>query len=386
MKKMIYITNIPTPYRTFRFNQLSNILLEQGIELEVLYMNISEPDREWKFKSDEITHQYQIFSYTKVKNILGMWFHLCPKLHRYLLTCDYDYAVLGGLASPAHFIASMLLNKKKVNILSVESNVESIGNKGKLVTSVKQYLMRKFSYFQVTGPRSIDFIKHYVPNLKHENIVTLPNVINEPLFFHTDPEEIDLFIANRFDECKSKGERIVLIPARLIEVKGLIPFLKALTKNLDLHFFIAGEGELRKSIETYIEKNQLKVTLLGNQTPRQVVCMMKHADIIALPSQSDASPLSVIEALYCGVPLLISKNVGNIDEVLVENENGWSFEFDNIEESKAAITKANDTSDDELKKMGKRAKQIFDNNFHSEKVLKNYLNKLLTLEKTHYVR
>ena len=376
MKKMLYITNIPTPYRNYRFNKMVALFREQGISLEVLYMNASEPDRNWVLDKDAMRHPYQIFSTRKVGNGLGMWLHTSLKLQWYLLRADYDVAVLGGLASPAHFMASLLLKKGKVNVLSVESNMDSIANKGGLATKVKQYLMRRFAFFQVTGERSIEFIAHYVPDLDREKVLTLPNVIDEEVFANTNTEVLPTQLLDKIQEQKSQGNRVILIPARLIEVKGLLPFLTCLRKEDKVFVVIAGEGELRPQIEKLIRDNELNVSLLGEVNQAQVAGLMKLTDFMALPSRSDASPLSVIEAISCGVPLLVSRNIGNINDVLKTGVNGWSFAYDNPAQTRAAISSALTVTEPEYQEMRTQAVNLFKQRFATDVVLKNYLDSL----------
>ena len=379
MKKLIYITNIPTPYRNYRFNEMTKCFAEQGIEVEVLYMNASEPDRNWTIDHDDMQHNYHVFSRNKVIYRMGMWMHFSPKLQWYLLTKSYDIAVLGGLASPAHFIASVLLKRKSLRILSVESNLSSIGNKGTIATKVKSLLMRRFDFFQVTGVRAIDFIGHYVPELKPQNIVTLPNVINEPLFHEADPKDLDSKLSDLISKQKAAGNKTILIPARLIDEKGLLPFLSAMKASDKLAVFIAGDGKLKETLDNLIKRNNLNVFMLGGVTPATVAAMMKTVDFLALPSKSDPSPLSVIEAISVGLPLLISKNVGNYEDVLRESENGWGFEFDNKDETRAALIKAAHLNADLHQNMRIKARELFTQNFSTQKVLNRYLDELKRL-------
>ena len=46
--KLIYITNIPAPYRIKRFNSMVPIFREEGIEFEVWFLAENEKNRNWK--------------------------------------------------------------------------------------------------------------------------------------------------------------------------------------------------------------------------------------------------------------------------------------------------------------------------------------------------
>ena len=124
-KKLAYVTNIPTPYRDFRFRILSDCLLEHGIELEVLYMAHSEPGRYWD--SSKLRYGYKSKVYKNFGFNVGSkrFFHFNPGLVYDLYVKRYDYVIIGGVASPSH-ILSALFAKSKNKIMSVESNVHNI--------------------------------------------------------------------------------------------------------------------------------------------------------------------------------------------------------------------------------------------------------------------
>ncbi len=48
------------------------------------------------------------------------------------------------------------------------------------------------------------------------------------------------------------------------------------------------------------------------------------ADVVLMPSQTEASPIAALEALACGIPVLISA-ASNTDRVLVPGQHGWEI-------------------------------------------------------------
>ena len=73
MNKVLYITNIPTPYRQKRFNTMSKIFPLYGLDLEVIYMAKSEPNRNW------IVDKIPLITITKY------FLEFIPQLEIYLL-------------------------------------------------------------------------------------------------------------------------------------------------------------------------------------------------------------------------------------------------------------------------------------------------------------
>lgn len=122
---------------------------------------------------------------------------------------------------------------------------------------------------------------------------------------------------------------VVGIIARLAPVKQHYLFLKAakiaLDKGADIQFLLCGDGilmdELKKmSYKLGIEKN---VVFTGFVEDMQEIYSV--IDISVLTSKTEGMPMSIIESMAFGVPVVASK-VGGIPEVVNHGENGFLFE------------------------------------------------------------
>ncbi|MDQ9094044.1 glycosyltransferase family 4 protein [Pseudoalteromonas haloplanktis] len=378
MKKLLYITNIPTPYRNYRFNKMSAVLSKYGIHLQVLFMNSTESDRNWLLQTEKMNYDFKIFSTKKVKKFMGMWLHFPIDLFKYISLSEesYDYLVLGGLASPAHLWISLNLKSEKNNILSVESNVESIQNRGVVAKTVKKWFIDKFEVFQVTGKKATEYIEFY-SNRNTKNIITLPNVIDEALF--ENPEKLNANYEDIILKERQNGNQVWLLPARLIPKKGIVPFLYGLKESDNVSVLIAGVGGLEEDIKRIISDKKINVNLLGYVQSNQIPSLMMASDFLLLPSMSDPYPLSVIEASFLGVPLIVSKNIGNYQEVLTENKNGWGFTISDQSDIRRVIEQALNTTQSERLEMGKAGRINYLERFQSDKVITEYIKQIINL-------
>ncbi|WP_349393483.1 glycosyltransferase, partial [Clostridium perfringens] len=57
-----------------------------------------------------------------------------------------------------------------------------------------------------------------------------------------------------------------------------------------------------------------------------------------LPSYKEAMPISILEAMSCGVPI-ISTKVGSIPELVIDGENGFLFNAGNINQFNEKLLK-----------------------------------------------
>lgn len=104
----------------------------------------------------------------------------------------------------------------------------------------------------------------------------------------------------------------------------------------DAHWIVVGDGPERENIENVAAELDVtdRVHLLGTRhdTPELVAAL----DVFALSSLNEASPVSILEALACGVPV-VATDVGSIAESIVEGETGMLVASEDQDGFAAAI-------------------------------------------------
>ena len=124
-----------------------------------------------------------------------------------------------------------------------------------------------------------------------------------------------------------KNKKVILFLGRIAQKKGLDILVKAFNllsrERKDLHLVIAGgDGAgYRRKVTNLIEKLGLqdKVTFTGVLSGREKLQAYTGSDIFALASHSENFGMSVIEAMACGLPVVISDKVGIYREVKDRN-------------------------------------------------------------------
>lgn len=88
------------------------------------------------------------------------------------------------------------------------------------------------------------------------------------------------------------------------------------------HFLVVGDGPLRGEIETQIRALGLAgvVHMLGMR--RDIPELLNLIDVVALTSKMEANPVSVLEALSSGTPV-VSTRVGSLPENVIDGETGF---------------------------------------------------------------
>lgn len=158
-------------------------------------------------------------------------------------------------------------------------------------------------------------------------------------------------------------------PDRFLEVVESIH-----QKQPNMHFFIAGDGDLTKMCETKIEKGHLPVRLLGMQTNIELV--LSAADIVLLTSDNEGTPLSLIQAGMAGLPV-ISTDVGSVSEIVLDEVTGIVTSCE-VEDLVSALERLR--SDENLRfAMGSQGREFTLKNFGVARLVRDHENLYKTL-------
>ena len=98
----------------------------------------------------------------------------------------------------------------------------------------------------------------------------------------------------------SESGSVILFTGRLVEKKGVDLFLEVARRTPKFQFLMVGDGPLRPRV---IE-NLIWIPFVS---PDRMETVYQAADIFLLPSHGEGFPLSILEALATGLPVIASK-------------------------------------------------------------------------------
>lgn len=179
---------------------------------------------------------------------------------------------------------------------------------------------------------------------------------------------------------KIKDNDILLLFVGYLDTfKGIFELINAFydvnKRNKNSMLMIIGEGpkydELKKKVfELDLEKS---VIFTGKVSPVNVHEYYQSADIFVLPSYTEGIPISILEAMACGLPI-VSSDVGGIPEVVKDCENGFLVP---PKDKKQLAVKLDVLIEDSnlRKKFAKNSIQIINDEFN----IKNKIHELIKL-------
>lgn len=155
---------------------------------------------------------------------------------------------------------------------------------------------------------------------------------------------IDLDKFGKITVKKEEKRRELRIPDNvkwMLNIGELIPrknqetLIRAVARIENLYLTIAGCGELEDSLTRLIDELRVsdRIMLLGFRTDISELC--NSCDIFAFSSFHEGLPVSVMEAMASGLPVVCSRIRGNID--LIDENGGELFDPHSVEDCQNAI-------------------------------------------------
>lgn len=181
-------------------------------------------------------------------------------------------------------------------------------------------------------------------------------------------------ILSEYQLCKKKSEGTFtyLHIARLTKIKNqkllLDAFKLVYTDNPDSKLVIVGDGEQRDMLKKYVYDLQIETNVFFLGKRDDIPYILREADVYVLSSESECCPMTILEAMAVGVPI-VSTNVGGIKEIV--KDAGILVETGKAKElAKAMIQMRKDSINRKI--MGCKAKQ-YSANYDVFKIAEEYM-------------
>ncbi len=185
-----------------------------------------------------------------------------------------------------------------------------------------------------------------------------------------------LFIERKF------SQRYILFLSRIHFKKGLDLLLKAYMSCLETlnlpDLVIAGPGENTRygqSIKDYVHQHSIlnnKVHFVGMVKGTEKWSLIQNSDLFVLPSHQENFGIAVVEALACGVPVIISDRVNIYKEIL--NAKAGMVTSLSINDISKSLSGFFSLPEDQKSQYSKNAKEVFEKKFNVRSTAKVFSN------------
>ena len=174
---------------------------------------------------------------------------------------------------------------------------------------------------------------------------------------------------------KFRKNKTFIVVGRLGEEKlcdQIIRVFSKIPENLNVKLVFLGDGDQRTSLEKLTnESNQTHRTIFKGEV-KDVNDQLINADFYLSASDSEGMSNSLMESMALGVPAIAS-NVSGVDEIVIDNQNGFIFEPRDEKSFYAKIIKAINCSEGNYIEMSRSASQHIFKNFSIESISKEHI-------------
>lgn len=286
------------------------------------------------------------------------------KINKIVKDCTIDIIYLNG-ASGLYLAPFLTLN---VKIFAI---------KHMLIDNPQVWLKKALHIIALKYVQTLIVISN---NHKSQLIKLLGDSVSEKISVIYNGIEEGRFVPSDNDISLERKDVIILEIARLTKVKGQelliesFEILKSKYGNIQLWF--AGIGTQLETLQAIVNNKNLSdsIKFLGfiEDTPT----LINRSDIIVLPSYNEGLPLSLIEGMAMGKPL-ISTDIAGIPE-LIENEiNGLLITPGRVDELTLSLSKLIDSKELRIQ-MGQKGRKLFQEKFTQKMTSKELIKIFLS--------
>ena len=341
--KVLFLTNIPSPYRVTFFNELGKLC-----DLTVLFE---------KSKADERDASWQKYHFVHFKGIIMQGKKarddaaFCPEVTRYLKDKSYDVIICSNFSTPTGMWAIQYMKMHRIRYW-IESDGGFAGSGRGIKERIKKHFIKgAVGYFSTADEHDRYYLTY---GAKKERLVRYPfSSLNDTDILDA-PASAEEKRALR-EELGMSEERVVLAIGRFIPWKRFDDLIRAAVKlPRDIGFYFVG-GEPTEEYLTLVKELGLSnVHFVGFKLKEELKKYYRASDLFVLPSKGEAWGLVINEAMACGVPVIATDRcVGGL-ELIRDGENGYLTPVGDIDALADKIALCFDPATD-LVKMGEEA-------------------------------
>lgn len=305
---LVYLTNTPSFYKL----NLCNEIARTHSLLLVLYGYGSEAVNAELTKQNHYNFEYYFLNEgdSNKRNKLKTFIRLLKLMHE----IECKRIIFAGWMSPEYNLFAFLSSKEK-NAMVCESSILDVSLSG-LSGLIKRWIINRMDYALPSGKPHVQLFD--VVGFKGAKYITgSVGIFNKP----------------------GKEAKIIHHPLRYIYVGRLVP-----VKNVELlieefnhnkkQLTIVGCGPLEESLKAKAKSN---ITFTGFIDNDRLGAIYQANDVFILPSYSETWGLVVEEALYWGLPVIVSDRVGSSIDMVKDLNTGVIFKSKSRESLHQAI-------------------------------------------------
>jgi len=297
MKKLLFITDIPRPYRINLLNELSKL---ENVELLVIYFGKKVANLEWK--KLEMKHGH-IFL-TKRNSIIGVLDVIRDFKPNYIITGFFRIPMIAAILY-SHF-------KRIKHVIYTDAWEYQEKDYSFLHIVVRKIFYRfAFHFFPVSQKGKDNIIRNYKISVNKVSIIPYTIPLEKFKIKDIASREYDLLFAGQFVDRKQ--------PLFFCKVSHALQ----LKLKREIRILLLGTGPLLKETTEYLDKNKMKYLYTGFVQENDLPEYYSNSKLLLFPSLSDGWGVVAHEAIASGTVVITTPFTGVADELIINDYNGF---------------------------------------------------------------
>lgn len=297
--KVLFYTNLPSPYRVDFFN-----LLGKSVELTVVFTEHRSQNVGWVQGGEHIGDFKAVF----LCDTAGKSKNVYPEAIQYAQE-GFDAVFVTNYASPTEILLLRALKQRRIPyILEVDGGF--IREESALKRQLKKYLITGAEHYLSADARTDGYLAFYGADRAKIRRYPLASV------FASEVADAPAAAGEKAALRKTLGlpdGPLVLFAGQLIRRKGVDILVEAAKQLPDLRFCIVGNGDAS------VYHAPGNVLFAGQKNKAELAQYYRAADLFALPTREDIWGLVVGEAVAKGLPVVTTDRCNAGVELLDQN-------------------------------------------------------------------
>lgn len=361
--KLLFITNVPSPYRVDFFNELG-----KHCSLTVLFEKRTSDERDSSWKNYKFETFEGVFLKGKSINTDSA---VCFGVRKYVLDRSYDAIIVANVSSPTGMIAISCMKAHKISYCIEGDGGFAKSGKGFKEKVKKFFISGACGYFSTSKEHDRYYITY---GADPERIIRYPftslkasDLLESAL---TDGEKAALR-----KELGISEKRMIIAVGRFIPLKRfdlLIKSAKLLSDDVGVYFV----GGIPTEEYLTLAEGRPNIHFEGFKDKETLKKYYKASDIFVLPSSGEAWGLVVNEAMSNALPVLTTDRCTAGLELVREGVNGCIVPVGDLD---ALAEKLSFLLSSDLDAMGRASLEII-KEYTIEKMAEAHMKALGTLD------
>ncbi|MBS7619631.1 N-acetyl-alpha-D-glucosaminyl L-malate synthase BshA [Candidatus Bathyarchaeota archaeon] len=172
--------------------------------------------------------------------------------------------------------------------------------------------------YSIENADGVTAVSKYLANEAREKLGIKKGITVVPNFVDTEVYSPEI-------EADKQEQFLIVHVSNFRPVKRVQDIVEAISLTTevdkDIRLLLVGDGPEKDKIEAIVKKKNLSNQVHFTGFRRDIPLLLKQCDAFVLSSDSESAPLTLLEAMSTGLPV-IATNVGGVPEIIENRKNG----------------------------------------------------------------